>query len=282
MSGSRLPHDSGAMGTHIVILGGGTGGTLTANRLRRMYDENGCRITVVDQDDDHVYQPGLLFVPFGAAQPNHLVRHMDDPRRPRRRHRRRPPPAGGRGTDRSRLGEKVFTSCDLPGAVGLHHALERFEGGRVVVNLADLPIKCPVAPLQFVFLVDRYFQRRGIRDKVQLAYTTPLDGAFTETVAAEALGGLLAAKSIELVTEFTLGKVDGAGGRLVSYDEREVPFDLAVACRRPIRASRVTTSSSRDTRVRSPAASGRRGRPPPPRAAGPLPRDRPDRGQGGR
>ncbi|WP_238431309.1 tryptophan 7-halogenase [Streptomyces cavernae] len=62
------------MSKHVVILGGGTAGTMTANRLHRAYDERDIRITVVDQDDDHVYQPGLLFLPFGPAQPHHLVR----------------------------------------------------------------------------------------------------------------------------------------------------------------------------------------------------------------
>ncbi|MGY5044234.1 hypothetical protein ACWDE0_01050 [Streptomyces sp. 900105755] len=116
----------------------------------------------------------------------------------------------------------------MAGATGLHEALERFDGGRVVIDVADLPVKCPVAPLEFAFLADWYFQRRGIRDRVELTYATPLDAAFTKPVAAKALGGLLADKGIELVTEFTLGRVEGAGGRLVSYDERELPFDLAV------------------------------------------------------
>ena len=91
-----------------------------------------------------------------------------------------------------------------------------------------MPIKCPVAPLEFAFLADWYFQERGIRDKVDIAYVTPLDAAFTKPVASEALGGLLAEKRIDLVTEFNTGEVDGAGGRLVSYDGREVPFDLLV------------------------------------------------------
>ncbi|MFE9093328.1 NAD(P)/FAD-dependent oxidoreductase [Streptomyces sp. NPDC007264] len=248
------------MATHIVILGGGTAGTLTANRLQRTYDERDVRITVVDQDDDHIYQPGLLFVPFGLAQPHHLVRS-----RPRQlnagvdykqaRIERVDPEdrtvhlAGGirlgydvlvvatgarllpeetEGLTGPGWGEKVFTFYDLPGAVGLHHALERFDGGRIVVDVADLPVKCPVAPLEFAFLTDWYFQRLGIRDRVRLTYVTPLDAAFTKPVAAKALGGLLADKGVELVTEFTLGEVDGTGGRLVSYDEREVPFDLAV------------------------------------------------------
>ncbi|WP_324786057.1 FAD/NAD(P)-binding oxidoreductase [Streptomyces sp. H51] len=247
------------MGKHIVILGGGTAGTMTANRLRRAYDESDLRITVVDQNDDHLYQPGLLFVPFGLAQPHHLVRS-----RPRQLHAvdylqapiervdldartvhldggvrltydvlvvatgARLLPEETEGLTGPGWGENVFTFYDLPGATALHRALERFDGGRVVIDVADLPLKCPVAPLEFAFLADWYFQRRGMRDEVRLTYATPLDAAFTKPVASKALGGLLADKGIELVTEFTLGEVDGQGGRLVSYDEREVPFDLAV------------------------------------------------------
>ncbi|MFF4656414.1 NAD(P)/FAD-dependent oxidoreductase [Streptomyces sp. NPDC001381] len=248
------------MGQHIVILGSGTAGTMAANRLRRVYDERDCRITVVDQNDDHLYQPGLLFVPFGLAQPHHLVRS-----RPRQLHTAvdykqariervdltertvhladrirltydvlvvatgaRLLPEETEGLTGPGWGENVFTFYDLPGAVGLRDALERFDGGRVVVDVADLPLKCPVAPMEFAFLADWYFQRRGIRDKVRLTYATPLDAAFTKPVAAKALGGLLTEKGVELVTEFTLGEVDGRGGRLVSYDERELPFDLAV------------------------------------------------------
>ncbi len=223
MSRSRLPHDSGDMGTHMVILGSGTAGTMTANRLQRTYDERDFRITVVDQDDDHVYQPGLLFVPFGLAQPHHLVRsrpqqlntiinykqariervdlngrtiywrwHPAVLRRPCGRHEHPAVAGGDRGTDRSRLGRERLHLLRPAGAVGLRHALERFDGGRVVVDVADLPLKCPVAPLEFAFLADWYFQQRGIRDKVQLAYATPLDAAFTKPVgegARRAAGG---------------------------------------------------------------------------------------------
>ncbi len=93
--------------------------------------------------------------------------------------------------------------------------------------MIDMPIKCPVAPLEFGFLADWYFQERGIRDRVELACVTPLDSAFTKPVASERIGGLLSEKGIELVTEFNTGEVDDAGGRLVSYDGREVAFDLA-------------------------------------------------------
>ena len=247
--------------THrIVILGGGTGGTLTANRLRRLYSENEAEIIVVDQDDRHVYQPGLLFVPFGLA-------HLEEIVRPRGRQLHRGISYVNSAIDHvdltanevyltngSTMGydvlvvatgavlvpeetegligkgwmDKVFTFYSPEGAAALGAALATFDGGRVVVNVIDMPIKCPVAPLEFCFLADWYFHERGIRDQVQLTYVTPLDGAFTKPVASRRLVGMLAEKGIELVTEFNTGEVDGEGGRLVAYDGREVGFDLAV------------------------------------------------------
>ena len=91
-----------------------------------------------------------------------------------------------------------------------------------------MPIKCPVAPLEFAFLADWYLRERGVRDRVDLVYSTPLDGAFTKPVASERLAGLLGEKEIELVTEFNAGEVDGVGGKLASYDGRELDFDLLV------------------------------------------------------
>jgi sulfide:quinone oxidoreductase len=124
--------------------------------------------------------------------------------------------------------EKVFTFYSLDGAVALERALSLFTGGRLAVAVLDMPIKCPVAPLEFCFLADAYFRKRGIRGKVDLTYVTPLDGAFTKPVASRELGGLLKDKGVSLVTEFNTGEVSGAEGKLVSFDGREVPFDLAV------------------------------------------------------
>ena len=143
--------------------------------------------------------------------------------------------------------EKVFTFYTPEGAAALAAALATFDGGRLVVNVVDMPIKCPVAPLEFCFLADWYFHERGIRDRVELTYVTPLDGAFTKPVASQHLGGMLAEKGIELVTEFNTGEVDGAGGRLVGYDGREVPFDLAVV-----------VPAARRRRLRRPVARARR------------------------
>ncbi len=247
------------MGTRIVILGGGTGGTLTANRLRHVVDD-AVEIVVVDQDDSHVYQPGLLFVPFGLARLEEIIRPRGRQLRGNIGYRRaavdhvdldaqRVWLDDGIGLDYDVLVvatgstlvpeetegltgpgwmEKVFTFYTPEGAVALHDALEWFEGGRLVVGVVDMPIKCPVAPLEFCFLADWYFRERTMRDRVELTYVTPLDGAFTKPVAAATLAGLLEEKGIELVTEFNTGDVDGEAGKLVSYDDRQIPFDLAV------------------------------------------------------
>jgi sulfide:quinone oxidoreductase len=219
----------------------------------------------VDHDDEHVYQPGLLFVPFGLADPAQLVR-------PRHRQLRSGIAFREAGIDRVDLAadqvhlddgavlgydvlvvatgarllpeetegltgpgwmKSVFTFYTAEGAAALRGALERFGGGRLVVNVVDMPVKCPVAPLEFCFLADRYFRDRGIRDRVRLSYVTPLDGAFTQPVCNRELTGLLTRRDIELVTEFNTGTVQGCGDdiggpRLTSYDDRVVPFDLAV------------------------------------------------------
>jgi sulfide:quinone oxidoreductase len=244
----------------VVILGGGTGGTMTANRLRRRFDSAEAEIHVVDRDDSHVYQPGLLFVPFGLATLDEIVR-------PRRRqlcggivfHEAevasvdldreevllvdgvvlpydvlvvasgvRLQPEETEGLTGPGWNERVYTFYNPDGAQNLRDAIERFDGGRLVVNLVDMPIKCPVAPLEFAFLADWHLRERGIRGHTELVYATPLDGAFTKPIASRHLAGLLAEKEIELVTEFNSGEVDGVGGKLRSYDGRELDFDLLV------------------------------------------------------
>jgi sulfide:quinone oxidoreductase len=250
--------DPQGMKKRIVILGGGTGGTLAANRLRRRFDEETHEIHVVDRDDAHIYQPGLLFVPFGLADPQALVR-------PRRRqlhdgiqfHLRdidhvfldgdeveltdgtslaydvlivatgtRLLPEETEGMLDAGWREKVFTFYDLEGAEALRGALGRFAGGVLVVNVVDMPIKCPVAPLEFSFLADWFLRERGVRDKTEIVYSTPLDSAFTKPIAAARLGSMLEERGIDLVTEFNVGEVHD--DRIVSYDGRELPYDLLV------------------------------------------------------
>src|ERR1039457_3746227 len=254
-----MTHDE-TMTKRIVILGGGTGGALSANRLRRIFPTEQVEIVVVDQNDDHVYQPGLLFVPFGLTRTDEIVRSRHHQLHQDIEFRQVPIERVDIDADTVHLGdgtelsydvlvvasgsvlveeetegltgpgwmEKVFTFYDGARAAALHSALEGFDGGRQVVNVDDMPIKCPVAPLEFCFLADWFFQQTGMRDRVELTYVTPLDGAFTKPVASKKLSGLLEEKGVGLVTEFNTGEVDGSGGRLISFDGREVGFDLAV------------------------------------------------------
>ena len=124
--------------------------------------------------------------------------------------------------------ERVFTFYDVPGAAALARALETFDGGRLVVNIVDMPIKCPVAPIEFAFLADWYLRERGLRARSEVVLATPLDGCFTKPIASAHLTHLLDEKEIELVTEFSAGEIDGVGGKLRSFDGREVDFDLLV------------------------------------------------------
>ena len=122
----------------------------------------------------------------------------------------------------------IFDFYTLDGAVALGEALHRFDHGRLVVHVTEMPITCPVAPLEMTFLIDAWLRRRGIREAVELVYVTPLDGAFTRPVASAHLGGMLGARGIALEPDFVVERVDADRSTLVSYDEREVPFDLLV------------------------------------------------------
>jgi len=248
------------MAHRIVIIGAGTGGTLAANRLRHEYGDE-AEIIVIDSDGDHVYQPGLLFVPFGMAEPEDIVRprssqlhdgirflpgevervevesnrvHLEDGTEVPYdvlviASGARLLPEETEGLTGPGWGEKVFSFYEMDDAIALRDALEQFEGGRIVVNPIEMPVKCPVAPLEFCFLLDWFLDKHGLREKSSITYVTPLDGAFTKPVASRELGDLLEKKGINIETEFATGRVEGDAGRVVSWDEREVPFDLLVA-----------------------------------------------------
>jgi sulfide:quinone oxidoreductase len=211
----------------ILILGAGTAGTMMANRLVRVLSP-AWRVTVVDRDDEHLYQPGLLFIPFGMYRDDELVRPRHrtlDPRvelrlaaidriAPDAREVRlvggeaipydfliiatgsRIVPEATPGLTAAGWRQSAFDFYTLEGADALRGALERFPGGRLVVNVVEMPIKCPVAPLEFLFLAEAFFTQRGMRDKVEIVYATPLEGAFTKPVASAHLGGMLARRGI--------------------------------------------------------------------------------------
>ncbi len=253
-------HASAAYVKRIVILGGGTGGTMMANRLARALANDQWRVTVVDRDNVHIYQPGLLMLPFGQYRRDELIkqrRALLDPGVELRLHeidrvapdenkvfleggevlsydllvvatgaRIRPeltPGLTGEGWQKT-----AFDFYSLEGAIALQDTLSRWKGGRLVVNIVDMPIKCPVAPLEFAFLADAFFTQRGLRGQVEMVYVTPLEGAFTKPRASAAFGNIMSQRHIEVVGDFALAEVDGGRRTLKSYDGREVDYDLLV------------------------------------------------------
>ena len=244
----------------LLILGAGTAGTMAANKLRKRLDAD-WEVTVIEATSEHHYQPGYLFIPFGTYQRDDVVKDtrplladgvelimgsvdvvdtdsstvvLEDGTRigydqlviatgthPRRDQTE--------GLDSDEYGSTVHDFYTLEGATALAKKLADWPGGRLVTNVVEMPIKCPVAPLEFMFLADAFFTERGIRDKVELVYVTPLDGAFTKPVAAKHLGTMLETRNIELETDFMTMEVDTGRNMLVSYDEREVPYDLLVS-----------------------------------------------------
>jgi sulfide:quinone oxidoreductase len=245
----------------LLVLGAGTAGTMVAARLHRMLDRNQWKITMVDQDPVHYYQPGFLFIPFGGYRKEDVVKPKADfvPKgaelimsgidviepdlnRVKLANGRtlsydflviatgadiHPEQTPGLAEDEWRRSIQDFYTLD--GSLALRDRLRSFEGGRLVVNVVENPIKCPVAPLEFLLLADDYFRKRGMRDRVELIFATPLPGAFTKPVASKLLGHLLDDRGIQVEPEFAIMEVQPDAKKIVSYDEREVAYDLLVS-----------------------------------------------------
>ncbi len=243
----------------LVVLGAGTAGTMVANRLLKSLPD-GWSITVVDKSDTHYYQHGYLFIPFGMLPPSKVTRPTRDvlakgldvvageidrvdadanvvyleggrelpydqlviatgtsPR-----------PDQTPGMDGPELHKSVGEFYTYEGAVALRDALKKFTGGRLVMHITEMPFKCPVAPLEFTFLAEDWLRKNGLRDKTELVFVTPLDGAFTKPVASRALGHLLKEKGISVETDFMIESVDQEAKVIRSYDEREIAYDQLV------------------------------------------------------
>jgi sulfide:quinone oxidoreductase len=244
----------------LLVLGGGTAGTMVVNKLRSRLPHDEWQITVVDQRDVHYYQPGYLFIPFGAYSPADVVKpagrffpegvdvvHGEIERVDADSNEvvladgttlgydqlviatgTTPRPAETPGMDEGEWRQSIHEFYTFEGATALGEKLKTWKGGRLVVHIVDMPIKCPVAPLEFTFLADSFFREHGIRDQVEIVYVTPLPGAFTKPIASDHLGGMLDERKVEVESDFMVESIDPEAKKLVSYDEREVPFDLLV------------------------------------------------------
>ena len=243
----------------LIILGAGTAGTIMSNLLRKRLRRSEWAITVVDRDNEHYYQPGFLFVPFGFYGRRDIVK-------PRSKFLPRGvefivaevdkiDPAANEVVfqDGSRIPydilivatgaeivasetpgmldgwrDTIFDFYTADGAETLAEKLKTFPGGRIVIHVNEMPIKCPVAPLEFAFFCDDCLRRHHRRDKIDIIYVTPLPGAFTKPVASKILGTMLEEKRIQLVTDFNAERIDAAGRKIVGYDGTEIPYDLLV------------------------------------------------------
>jgi sulfide:quinone oxidoreductase len=244
-----------------LILGAGTGGTMVANKMAQALDLQEWRIIIVDKDENHYYQPGFLFIPFGIYSPSDVIKpkrnflppsvdvifgdiELIEPDQNRVRLN------GGRSINYDYLviatgsfirpeqmpglvdgggwRKNIFDFYTPDGAAALARFFKFWKGGRMVLNVAEMPIKCPVAPLEFLFLADWFFRERGIREKVDITFVTPLPGAFTKPRASSVLGNMLEDRGIKLETEYSIMEVDNAKQVIRSYDEREIPYDLFI------------------------------------------------------
>ncbi len=244
----------------LLVLGAGTAGTMVVNRMRRLLDAEEWMITIVDPHEIHYYQPGFLFIPFGMYSRNDVVKPKRDfipigvemikaeadviePEQNRVKLTNgrtlsydflviatgtQTRPEETPGLMESEWQRSIFDFYTVDGAVALAKHLRTWQGGRLVLNVVENPIKCPVAPLEFIMLADWFFHERGIRDEVELIYATPLPGAFTKPVASRYLGEILERKNIKVIPEFLIERAEPDDKKIVHYDESEVEYDLLV------------------------------------------------------
>ncbi len=242
----------------LVVLGAGTGGTIMVNKLRKVLDRSEWDITIVDQVKEHYYQPGFLFIPFGIYKKQDVIKPKADfippgvnivynsiDRIDADNNKvmlnggtilvydyliiatgTRTVPEETPGLQDKLWYKNIFDFYTVEGAMALHEFIRNWKGGKMVMALCEMPIKCPVAPLEFVFLADHYFTEIGIRDKVEIEYVTPLPGAFTKPRTSKMLGDLMKEKNIKVIPDFYIEHIDNDNKKLVSYDENEVDFDL--------------------------------------------------------
>lgn len=242
----------------ILILGAGTGGTIMANKLRTALNREDWNITLVDQYKTHYYQPGFLFIPFGIYNKFDVMKPKSDffPPGVHVMYEKidkivpgenkvilegdtilhydyliiatgtETRPEETPGLKDSLWYKEIFDFYTIEGAVALGEFFKSWKGGKLVMNIAEVPYKCPVAPLEFVFLADAYFHKIGLRDHVEISYVTPLPGAFTKPRATKMLSGLLEEKNIHVIPEFYLERVDNENKKIISYDGQEIPFDV--------------------------------------------------------
>jgi sulfide:quinone oxidoreductase len=245
--------------TRILILGGGVGGTLTANllvkKLRRQLKAGEVTITVVDQTGQHVYQPGFMYIAMGGERAKNLrrperglldprvslvvgeVERVDEVARTvnltdgqRLAYDQLVLATGARivPEEIEHFDTEALHFYTAEAALKLRRALDAFRGGRIVIGIAGMPYKCPPAPLEVAFLIEAELHARGLRDRSELHFCSPIGRAFTIESVSEMATPILERKGIELHTFFNVESIDPAQQVVVSLEGEELPYDLLI------------------------------------------------------
>ncbi len=243
----------------ILILGGGVGGTLTANllvkRLRQRIDRGEVEVMVVDSTGQHVYQPGFMYIAMGGERAANLQRperSLLDKRvtlvigEVARVDEDRQVVALTDGLELgydqlvlatgSRIVPEAIEHFDTEAqhfysaeaAARLRTALDRFDGGRIVIGIAGMPYKCPPAPLEVAFLIEAEMRQRGLRDRTTIDFCSPIGRAFTIETVSEMATPILERKGIELHTFFNVEAIDPERKVVLSLEGEELPYDLLI------------------------------------------------------
>ncbi|WP_254768606.1 NAD(P)/FAD-dependent oxidoreductase [Salinilacihabitans rarus] len=244
----------------IAVVGGGTGGTVLANRLakelRSEIDAGEVEVRLITDDPDHVYKPTFLYVPFGKKT-------VDDAKRPiadllDRRVTLEIDEVAGVDTEAKKLqfADGSLLAYDqlvlatgatlepeaVPGlAEGGHHfygpdgaerlrdALAEFTEGHLVLSVVGVPHMCPAAPVEFVLMADAWLRERGLREDVELTYTYPINRAHGLESIADWATDLFEERDINLETFFNVESVDPDAELIETVEGRELDYDLLVA-----------------------------------------------------
>ena len=244
----------------LIIVGAGTAGTMMANKLVREMNPKEWTISIIDKHKTHYYQPGFLFIPFGTYSEKDVIKKKTQflPKGINFIQQGIHEIDGESNTITLEDGTKksydiliiatgsvivpeeteglkgegwhrdIFDFYTVEGATALRERLKAWKGGKLLVHMTEMPIKCPVSPLEFAFLADSFFKDTGIREKVEITYATPLSGAFTKANCSLVLGHLLKDKGIDLVPDFDIEMVNDESKYIQSYDDKKIDFDLMV------------------------------------------------------
>ncbi len=242
----------------IVILGGGTGGSIMMNKLahglRDRIKSGEVEIVVVNPSERHYYQPAFLLIPVNVMDEREAyapfsslvpegVRWIRDRAARIDLDDRAVELGSGDRLSYDYLVVSTGATLDPSGVEGLEdtyhfysfdatrrlkRALADFEGGKVVVGISSIPYRCPPAPIEMTLILRDYFARRGIWDKVELTYFYPLPRVFPIEGVAELLAQEMERKGINYSLMFNLDHVDVERKRLVSLEGEELEYDLAI------------------------------------------------------